>query len=1188
MPDHSKGSGGSREKRKNANGSSAGLAGEKSRLANLKPIEALGDGKIQDTARVSVVKPDAAGIAVRDRPPLLVANDRTEISSLRRIVRSADILNPESGISKEALWATRAQASARFHLALREAKTQLKLISELVPDRPLPARLFGVVLQPSGKPAAHIQVDASLPARLRERRRTAYTDKDGAFSLSLPGGTVFPANGLALNFRGANRAVDITLRATQIAPNGLAGNILLPQVLEPLPVSIIASLKALLPAETDVGPTPAESAAPATTPALHLGEEGQCQLAYNCNVSVDRFPFSIFVRLVEPRTSIVTPTILLPLPNSGRVFPVTDYFPLSEDNGVVVSYVDRVPVDQPISIDGFRDQLIGVGDGTTVSSFESVAMAGTLGLGYILRMSQSWTWKGLTLGNLVYSLPMAPGEQQRVAIFERRETSQVFETESLNVSERQRFDQLSEASTESVFSSAFSESARGGSHFQTESDSWAAGGSIIIFSAGGGGSSSSGNSSTWLEGHRDYAARAVEDVHTSLHREASASRRLARTGMRLASATESADVTTKVITNHNHTRALTLQYWEVQRLYEISTNVDGVELVCLVPLEVVRFLPAGQPRVLTGTAGVDSRGEILLRYSSILKHADVLERRLPRRFQHGLTMLRQFAADPRATFQPAAAVAQDVIHFEITGTFLPFEQIFVSAVTRRGTRLGPVRLTGKVDPIAEDLSNSAESFSTQDALMGELRARRNNDGSGFTLTGDMTVPLSLARNDIVGFEITRRFIAFDYELVHPMIHAIAAMTNIGIDMPETGPPDHLFTGSVHLTPQQLERELGGPFVWDFKAKIHTSDGDSEESYVQDYLDTSTSHQLPPAALPIPALQLAPVLRYAQLLEIEQMVQHVVNNTVAYSKAVWQSLSAEERAIMLEGFTIGVPPDGIEDESQNIPLLNCVENRVLGFFGNSMIMPFMIPRSVADEMEFTSGQIQDTLTEFHKTGFSPPKSLVALPTRGVLGEAVLGSCPSAEKIDLTRFWNWADAPADTAPEISPVTVPTTQPSLLAGVQGPSALTGITPLINNINASPTVPGSEGTVLQSLIKAASEQAGFSPDLTGASILGTLLKNTQDIAGQGRADAFKITRDLNAQAMATVGNIVGGIYGKNPQAGSQAAASVYGNAGATKDFGGSDSGSAGSKEDSSEGGGDDKGKEDEDEKKDEGGGDE
>jgi hypothetical protein len=51
-----------------------------------------------------------------------------------------------------------------------------------------------------------------------------------------------------------------------------------------------------------------------------------------------------------------------------------------------------------------------------------------------------------------------------------------------------------------------------------------------------------------------------------------------------------------------------------------------------------------------------------------------------------------------------------------------------------------------------------------------------------------------------------------------------------------------------------------------------------------------------------------------------------------------SMTAEERAILLDGYTIGVPPDGLADATQMVPLLNCVQNRVLGVFGNSLIMP----------------------------------------------------------------------------------------------------------------------------------------------------------------------------------------------------------------------------------------------------------
>ena len=66
------------------------------------------------------------------------------------------------------------------------------------------------------------------------------------------------------------------------------------------------------------------------------------------------------------------------------------------------------------------------------------------------------------------------------------------------------------------------------------------------------------------------------------------------------------------------------------------------------------------------------------------------------------------------------------------------------------------------------------------------------------------------------------------------------------------------------------------------------------------------------------------------------------------------------------------------------------------------------------MNINPAQLQQALLAYQQQAFDSPQSTIALPTRGVLGEAVLGQCPSSEKIDLTRFWNWQDAPADTAP------------------------------------------------------------------------------------------------------------------------------------------------------------------------------
>ncbi len=41
-------------------------------------------------------------------------------------------------------------------------------------------------------------------------------------------------------------------------------------------------------------------------------------------------------------------------------------------------------------------------------------------------------------------------------------------------------------------------------------------------------------------------------------------------------------------------------------------------------------------------------------------------------------------------------------------------------------------------------------------------------------------------------------------------------------------------------------------------------------------------------------------------------------------------------------------------------------------------------------------------------------LVPIPTGGVFAEAVLGRSNSAEKLDITRFWNWQDSPIPLQP------------------------------------------------------------------------------------------------------------------------------------------------------------------------------
>ena len=1089
----------------------------------------------------------------------------------QRILSTIDPFS--SATLNDSLLAARAQSVANLYIGMTQLQGSLVHLGGILSSPTTPAQLVGVIKQPDGTPAAKTQLQFS-PATLGSTKPSVNVrvNDDGSFILPIPQGLAIPPGGIPLVVHGGDGNVTVTIPGAQIGANGLVGTIMLPQPVQPLPGSILAALLNITAPTAQPADNIATIANPAQLPVVKVGEEDGCMLQFGANNSVDRFPFGVFFRLVEPRTSIVTQANRHPMNGNGKRFTFLPYYetamlqttpeapapadPTTDGN---VTYVDRVPVEQPISVDGFRDRIMGLRSDGSFTGDETVPMAGTLGLGYILWMAQRWTFQGVSLGDLVYSLPLAPGEQEQVAIFERTDTSTVRETEFFSEEEAQQQLALRDTSTNATFNSAFNETINGSSSFHTDSSSSSWGGSLIIVSGGSGSSSSSGTSTQSLQGQRNTAQQAAESTHSAAQNQASARRSALRTGMRMATASESESVTTKVITNHNHTRALTLQYWEVLRLYDVATAIEGLTLACLVPMQIVRFLPPNQMLTLSDPSMVADRFSVLGRYGVIVRHADVLAQALPRKYQYGLTMLSQFAADPTANVEAFGGTAEDVIGFSLTGTFLPAEDIYISAVTRRGTRVGPVKLAPKTP-----ITVPENTFTSRDDLVAWLRWQRLY--SATSMDGALALPSSMNRGDIVGFEITRNFNPISYTLQAPEISAVNALNGIfgGSASWSNTAIQTLLGQGVTSTPRQsitlnnadLE-QLGGPELYNFTAQIEEKNpdgtqvaGSKSETYANESLNGVT---LPPQPYPVPALQLGPVLRYNEILEIEKMAQHVVRNTVTYSRAIWASMTPDERAIMLEAYTIGVPPDGIPDPSQMVPLLNCVENRVLGFYGNSMILPFNIPKALADAMTAAAGdggrqtdfgQVEDSLLSYQIAGFKPPHSIVALPTHGVLGEAVLGHCPSAERIDLTRFWNWQDSPSDTAAQISPITLPTTTPSLTAGMTAPNSLTNLPSLINNVlTAGPP----DTSLLQAMGKDAASQQDFSASLTGASQLADLVKNAQNTSNLARADALKTTKELNAQAMATVGNILGGIYGGNPEAGSKAAAAVNGSGSGT-----------------------------------------
>ena len=225
--------------------------------------------------------------------------------NLQRIVKSVDPLGQAGAALENTLTPLRATAVTKIFTGFNLVQRSLLNIGAILQQSPLPAVLLGLVEQPGGGPAVGVQVELK-PSALGATGDPvwALTDGAGHFQLAPPPGLLIPAGGVPLTVQGATAQVAVTVAANQIAFNGALGVIVLPQAVDPMPQSIIASLANITAGLSGAG-QPAAPPPAAALPTVTLGEDNGCQLIYNGQTAIDRFPYGVFFRLVAPQLSIV-------------------------------------------------------------------------------------------------------------------------------------------------------------------------------------------------------------------------------------------------------------------------------------------------------------------------------------------------------------------------------------------------------------------------------------------------------------------------------------------------------------------------------------------------------------------------------------------------------------------------------------------------------------------------------------------------------------------------------------------------------------------------------------------------------------------------------------------------------------------------------------------------------------------
>ncbi|MDO4191545.1 MAG: DUF4332 domain-containing protein, partial [Bacteroidales bacterium] len=791
----------------------------------------------------------------------------------------------------------------------------------------------------------------------------------------------------------------------------------------------------------------------------------------------------------------------------------------------------RKKLDRPIDVMDFRQ--------TMARNPDQYAQMGSLGIGYVLNVHQAWVPDGYALGDLLYSTILAPGEEQRMVVREKNQSYTILDTADATdvTSEEYQASQTDDSSA--ALQQAIESLATGHADSQYKTSNSTVGfglsggyGGVIGGGLSIGHSTSKGSASANSRQSNSYndASSAAQQFQHSIQSASSKISQAKRISMSAATADESDSVATRIVANNNHSHAMTLQYWEVMRHYRLETCLEGVDLVLYVPLKLVQFLPEGQSYTLDTSKM--SPSSFKKRYDIFLRYADTLRARLPYKYRSGVDLIKKYAATPDWELEPTDAHSVTAT-LSLEAFFLPFDDITVVAVLKNGRRI-----VGKPqDSYRTDILPTG--CTTHKAFRAELREMRNAMGSykssysvacvfEQTHNWEFVLPENTLEADISYFQIRHSFDTFDYTLrpsesllneyqFEAYKNYLGKYEDFVQDDDSSDKdkrrmkhyaeaiPEAFISPNGTLSISQLN-QIGRPVIHSCTLKF--GDENVTASMSTETLGSNTTVNI---------YSTKKYLRNSEVRTIEEMVHHVTAEVLRYSQCVWSALSDDERAMLLEPYTIEMNYDNMvalsestnvsvgETERINIPLLNCVNvKKMLGFYGNCMLLPFTYPQQLAVKLGKTAAEIQDALYRYHSSNFRVPTTVISLPTNGMIGEAVLGETNVSEKIDITRFWNWSDSPIEK--------MQITKDYLNGEDYLKDKKTQSVSALNLASASAPDAVSAPNLLTAL---ASKQATNFDNITGLNGLNTLLTQANSSTTQASTQAMSQSASLASEAL-------------------------------------------------------------------------
>lgn len=190
-------------------------------------------------------------------------------------------------------------------------------------------------------------------------------------------------------------------------------------------------------------------------------------------------------------------------------------------------------------------------------------------LGLVNEYRVAWYPLGHSLGQILYSLPLAPGESVNIAVIDWTRRDEAQRKEHTTVDEQLVHNEHRDRSISETVDAAVREYQHGSTFMGGIAG--ALGGSTGAVSGGVAGSLGGSTAST--SGSRNVTGSTVQQLSDHITQASSASRELQSTVVVQSNQSEKESVQTRTVVNYNHSHALTMLYYEVLRHFRMVTEL---------------------------------------------------------------------------------------------------------------------------------------------------------------------------------------------------------------------------------------------------------------------------------------------------------------------------------------------------------------------------------------------------------------------------------------------------------------------------------------------------------------------------------------------------------------------------------------------------------------------------------------